>query len=94
MTEPKRPRVRIRFKYNRETGEIEEFIIDDNAPTASEEYHDQVAQAIASLLGRTPGIADAGPRDHLWQETEVPPVDTTVQTGATTTDDQTASTTE
>lgn len=94
MTEPKRPRIRIRFKYNRETGVIEDFIIDDNAPTASEEYHDQVAQAIAALLGRAPAIADAGPRQPS-PEIKLPPVaETSPQTGATTTDEQTASTTE
>ena len=55
-----RPRVRIRFQYNMETGEIEEFLIDDNALAASEEYHDKVAQAIAGRLGREPQIEDAG----------------------------------
>jgi hypothetical protein len=57
----KRPPVRIRFKYNVDTGEIEEFIIDDNAPTASEEYHDKIAESIASQLGHEPDIIDAGP---------------------------------
>jgi len=57
----KRPRVRIRFKYNVDTGEIEEFIIDDNAPAASEAYHDKVAQAIAGRLARHSEIEDAGP---------------------------------
>ncbi len=57
----KRPRVRIRFKYNKDTGEIEEFIVDDNAPAASEEYHDKVAHAIAGRLGRNPDVEDAGP---------------------------------
>jgi plasmid stabilization system protein ParE len=53
--------VRIRFKYNKDTGEIEEFIIDDQAPAASEAYHDDVAHAIAGRLGRDPEIEDAGP---------------------------------
>ena len=57
----KRPRVRIRFKYNLDTGEVEEFIIDDNAPAASEAYHDKVAEAISSRLARQPEIEDAGP---------------------------------
>ena len=56
----KRPRVRIRFRYNKETGEIEEFIIDDQAPAAPEAYHDKVARAIAGRLGRAPQIEDAG----------------------------------
>lgn len=60
MNQP-RPRVRIRFRYNIDTGEIEEFIIDDQAATASEAYHDKVAHALASRLGRDPAIEDAGP---------------------------------
>ena len=45
-----------------ETGNIEEFIIDDNAAGASEEYHDRVAEKIGELLARNPEIFDAGPR--------------------------------
>jgi plasmid stabilization system protein ParE len=56
----KQPRVRIRFTYNKDTGEIEEFIIDDQAPSASEAYHDDVAHAIAGRLARDPEIEDAG----------------------------------
>ena len=58
----KRPPVKIKFKYNMETGTIEEFIIDDNAAGASEEYHDRVAEKIGELLARNPEIFDAGPR--------------------------------
>ena len=57
----KRPPVRIRFKYNIDTGEIEEFIIDDNAVTASEDYHDKVANVVAQHLAHEPHIEDAGP---------------------------------
>ncbi len=59
MTE-KRPPVRIWFKYNIDTGEIEDFIIDDDAITASEDYHKDIAKDISSLLGRNPKITDAG----------------------------------
>lgn len=60
-----RPKVTVRFKYNLETGEIEEFIIDDHAPSARESYHDQVAQAVAGRLIKNPKIADAGPASSL-----------------------------
>ena len=56
-----RPKVTIRFKYNLDTGEIEEFIIDDHAPAAGESYHDQVALSVAGRLVANPEIADAGP---------------------------------
>jgi hypothetical protein len=69
---PPRPPVRIRFKYNVDTGEIEEFLIDDNAPDRSEAYHDKVARAFASYLARRPDIEDAGSR-HLPGETDRTP---------------------
>ena len=58
----KRPPVKIKFKYNLETGDIEQFIVDDNAAGASEEYHDRVALAIGDLLAHRAEIEDAGPR--------------------------------
>ena len=60
MSEKKRPPIRVSFKYNKDTGEIEEFIVDDNAPTASETLHNRIAEAISSRLGRRPEIEDAG----------------------------------
>ena len=41
--------------------EIEDLIVDDNAPNATEEFHDQVADLIASQLGANATIEDAGP---------------------------------
>ncbi len=67
-----RPPVRIRFKYNVDTGEIEELLIDDNAPDRSEEYHDRVAAMLAGQLGRNPAIEDAGPRRRLDHEPPAP----------------------
>lgn len=60
MSDKKRPPIRVSFKYNKDTGEIEEFIVDDNAPTASETLHNRIAEAISSRLGRRPEIEDAG----------------------------------
>ena len=57
---PKRPKVRVRFKYDTDTGEIVEFIVDDNAPSASEDYHLAVARTVAERLGRNIEIEDAG----------------------------------
>ena len=62
-----RPSIKIRFRYNVDSGEIEQLIVDDQAPDRSEKYHDQVAGAIAGYLGRRPRIKDAGPR-HLLRE--------------------------
>ncbi|MCP4661415.1 MAG: hypothetical protein GY856_38925 [bacterium] len=65
---PRRPAVKIRFKYNVDTGEIEQFLVDDQAPDRSEHYHDKVAEAVAGHLGRRPRIEDAGPRHLLIEE--------------------------
>jgi hypothetical protein len=61
-----RPRVHIRFRFNIESGEIEEFIIDDNAAHLPEEYHDKIADRFAAELARNPDIEDAGLRADVW----------------------------
>ena len=64
----RRPPIRIRFRFNIETGELE-FIVDDVSPDRSNWYHDRVAQAIAGFLARNPEISDAGSiRYRLDQE--------------------------
>ena len=73
----KRPPVKIKFKYNLETGAIEQFIVDDNAAGASEEYHDQVALAIGDLLSRKAELKDAGPRHNVSQTIDKRPSSTT-----------------
>jgi hypothetical protein len=66
--ESARPPIRVRLRFNIDTGEIE-FIIDDISPDRSEAYHDKIAHAIASFLDRNPDIRDAGPiRYRLDQE--------------------------
>ena len=69
--EPTRPPIRIRFRFNLDTGDLE-FIVDDSSPDRSEDYHDKVAHAIASFLGRHPEIQDAGhiryQLDQEWHE--------------------------
>jgi len=58
----KRPPVKIKFRFNLETGTVEQFVVDDNAAGASEEYHDRVALAVGDLLARKVEVKDAGPR--------------------------------
>jgi hypothetical protein len=50
--------VTIRFRFNQDTGQIEEFLIDDQERTAPESYHDRIARAIAGRLFRTPHVVD------------------------------------
>ncbi len=56
----KRPPIRVHFRYNLESGEVEELLIDDNAPGRTDDYHDKVADLIASRLGRDFLIEDIG----------------------------------
>lgn len=66
--ESARPPIRVRLRFNIDTGDIE-FIIDDISPDRSEDYHDKIAHGIASFLDRNPDIRDAGPiRYRLNQE--------------------------
>lgn len=69
MSNQSRPPIRIHFEFNLDTGAME-FIVDDDSPDRSEDYHDQVAGAIARLLSNNPAIADAGPiryrLDQQW----------------------------
>ncbi len=58
-----RPRVRVRFRFNVETGETD-FIIDDQSPDRSNQYHDAMAAAIAAYLSSNPQIEDAGAIRH------------------------------
>ncbi|MCW2247737.1 hypothetical protein M2352_003371 [Azospirillum fermentarium] len=57
-----RPPVRVRLRYNLLTGAVEEFLVDDFAADRSEQYHDRVAQVVASQLVRDPRVVDAGAR--------------------------------
>jgi hypothetical protein len=57
---PERKPITIRFRFNQDTGQIEEFLIDDGDRTAPEAYHDRIARAIAGELFRRPEIVDAG----------------------------------
>ena len=52
--------ITIRFRYNKESGEIEDLIVDDNSPNAPEDFHDQVAELIAQQLGSNAVIQEAG----------------------------------
>jgi hypothetical protein len=52
--------ITIRFRFNKDTGQIEEFLIDDGDRLAPEQYHNQIAAAIAGRLFRRPQIEDAG----------------------------------
>ncbi|GHE08712.1 hypothetical protein [Streptomyces alanosinicus] len=58
-------RVRVEFRYNAETGEVELFQVDDIGRTTRIEdhdaTHDEIAYAIGQVLDRRPGVAEVVP---------------------------------
>ncbi len=65
-----RPTVRIRLRYDMESGEFD-LIVDDSAPDMPEAYHDAVAARVAAFLSQNPQIADAGLRHVVWGEQQL-----------------------
>lgn len=41
---------RVRFRFNKATGEIEEFLVDDQDRTLPEAEHDRIAQEVARMV--------------------------------------------
>lgn len=66
--------VTIRFRFNQDTGQIEQFLIDDGDRTAPEAYHNQIARAIAGRLFRRPQVEDAGVESIPAIPSTLPPV--------------------
>jgi hypothetical protein len=48
---------RVRFRFNKLTGEIEEFLVDDQDRQLPESEHDRVAAEVARMVAVNPGIA-------------------------------------
>lgn len=58
-------RVRVEFRYNAETGEVELFRVDDIGGTTRiqdhDATHDEIAHAIGRVLDRRPGVEEIVP---------------------------------
>lgn len=77
-------RVRVNFRVNAETGEVEEFLIEDISTEAEPEHdatHDRIALEVGRVVERRPapqqvvgGAADATPLTYRPGD-ELPPVD-------------------
>lgn len=48
---------RVRFRFNKLTGEIEEFLVDDQDRKLPESEHDRIAAEVARMVAVNPGIA-------------------------------------
>jgi hypothetical protein len=80
--------IRVRFVLNKLTGEIDEFLVDDQDRTLSEADHDRIALEIGQALARAPVITevtaatpaprhtdqrqDSEPEETIWHEDTSP----------------------
>ncbi len=55
-------KVQVRFRFNKTTGEVEEFLIDEQGSQLSEvehnREHDRIAHEIGRVVARHPGIQE------------------------------------
>lgn len=65
---------RVRFRFNKLTGEVEEFLVDDQDRRLSEAEHDRVAAEVARMVAVSPGITpvDDAVRDGDSTDTDAP----------------------
>ena len=63
---------RVRFVVNKVTGEVEEFLIDDQDRNLPEDEHDRIALGIGALIARNPALVIA-PRAGLARTPEAAP---------------------
>lgn len=60
---------KVRFRFNRRTGEVEEFLIDDYASNANDaehnRQHDRIASEVAQVIARHPRIDEIHHADVL-----------------------------
>ncbi|AOR30600.1 hypothetical protein BFF78_05670 [Streptomyces fodineus] len=72
-------RVRVDFRYNAETGEVELFQVDDiGRSTRIEDHdatHDEIAHAIGRVLDRRPGVAEVVPDREREPQVWLPETD-------------------
>jgi hypothetical protein len=58
-------KVQVRFRFNKATGEVEEFLIDEQGSQLSEvehnREHDRLAHEIGRVVARHPGIQEIHP---------------------------------
>lgn len=67
--------VRVRFRLNKLSGEVEEFLVDDQDHMLSEAEHDRIAAEIGRVLARRPLLHEVLPAaapDAALQREESP----------------------
>ncbi len=62
---------RVRFRFNRLTGEVEEFLVDDQDRSLPEAEHDRIAAEVGRAVSRRPLVTEA-PSGPMQQPVERP----------------------
>ncbi|HEW99004.1 MAG: hypothetical protein DRR16_16750 [Candidatus Parabeggiatoa sp. nov. 3] len=74
-------KVQVRFRFNKTTGEVEEFLIDEQGSQLSQvehnREHDRIAHEIGRVVARHPGIQEINPghgpsTDNLIESNKTP----------------------
>ena len=64
--------VKVHFRFNKATGEVEEFLVDDADRTLPEAEHERVALAFGRVVARFPELVEVGPEAPPPPEPEPP----------------------
>ena len=49
--------IHVQFRFNKITGQVEQFVVDDRDRTLTEEEHDRIATDVATAVSRNPAIS-------------------------------------
>ena len=58
----------VRFRFNKVTGEVEEFLVDDQDRHLSEAEHDRIAAEVGRFVAAYPRLREVGPEGALVRE--------------------------
>jgi hypothetical protein len=61
----------VRFRWNKLTGEVEEFLVDDQNRRLSEAEHDRIALEVAQAIERRPALIEVDVAAEATVETQV-----------------------
>ena len=61
----------VRFRLNKLTGEVEEFLVDDQNRRLSEAEHDRIALEVAQAIERRPALIEVDAATEAVVETQV-----------------------
>lgn len=78
---------RVRFRFNKATGEVEEFVVDDGDRTLPEAEHDRIATAVGERIAARPRVIEVRPGSPIIERRASRPEATPEETPATDDDD-------